>query len=90
MTYIDTFNAAFERCPLIAILRGVRPDEVEACSPYLVRQLELIRPKVILAFGQDPELARLAGWFLRGYMWVIPSWISTLRLSTRRNLTMSS
>ena len=31
--------------------------------------------KVILAFGQDPELARLAAWFLRGYMWVIPTWM---------------
>ena len=31
--------------------------------------------KVILAFGQEPELARLAGWFLRGYMWVIPPWM---------------
>ena len=30
---------------------------------------------VILSFGQDPELARLAGWFLRGYMWVIPPWM---------------
>ena len=30
---------------------------------------------IILAFGQDPELARLAGWFLRGYMWVIPPWM---------------
>ena len=31
--------------------RNPRPDEVAACSPYLVRQLELIRPKVILCFG---------------------------------------
>ena len=31
--------------------RNPRPDEVTACSPYLVRQLELIRPKVILCFG---------------------------------------
>lgn len=31
--------------------RNPRPDEVTACSPYLVRQLELIRPKVIVAFG---------------------------------------
>ena len=31
--------------------RNPKPDEVEACSPYLVRQLELVRPKVILAFG---------------------------------------
>ncbi|NUT01677.1 MAG: MATE family efflux transporter [Sphingomonas sp.] len=30
---------------------------------------------VILSFGQDPELARLADWFLRGYMWVIPPWM---------------
>jgi uracil-DNA glycosylase len=31
--------------------RNPRPDEVEACRPYLVRQIELIRPKVIIAFG---------------------------------------
>lgn len=32
--------------------RDPLPDEVKACSPYLVRQLELIRPKVILALGK--------------------------------------
>ncbi len=31
--------------------RNPLPDEVEACSPYLIRQLELIKPKVIVAFG---------------------------------------
>jgi uracil-DNA glycosylase family 4 len=31
--------------------RNPEPDEVRACSPYLVRQIELIRPKVILALG---------------------------------------
>lgn len=31
--------------------RNPRPNEVEACSPYLVRQLELVRPKVIVCFG---------------------------------------
>ena len=31
--------------------RNPLPEEVEACSPYLVRQLELIKPKVIVAFG---------------------------------------
>ena len=31
--------------------RNPIPPEVEACSPYLVRQLEIIRPKVIVAFG---------------------------------------
>ncbi|HEY0623947.1 2-dehydro-3-deoxy-6-phosphogalactonate aldolase [Sphingomonas sp.] len=30
------FDAAFARCPLIAILRGVRPDEVEAIGEALV------------------------------------------------------
>jgi DNA polymerase len=31
--------------------RNPLPDEVAACSPYLVRQLELIKPRVIVAFG---------------------------------------
>jgi DNA polymerase len=31
--------------------RNPLPDEVTACRPYLVRQVELIRPKVIIAFG---------------------------------------
>ena len=31
--------------------RNPRPEEVEACSPYLIRQLQLIKPKVIVAFG---------------------------------------
>ncbi|MDQ6831434.1 MAG: uracil-DNA glycosylase [Gemmatimonadota bacterium] len=31
--------------------RNPLPEEVEACTPYLIRQVELIRPKVIVAFG---------------------------------------
>jgi len=31
--------------------RNPLPDEVKACSPYLVRQIELVKPKVIIAFG---------------------------------------
>ena len=31
--------------------RNPEPDEVRACSPYLIRQIDLIRPKVILALG---------------------------------------
>jgi DNA polymerase len=31
--------------------RNPQPDEVEACSPYLLRQVELVQPRVILAFG---------------------------------------
>lgn len=31
--------------------RNPLPNEVQACSPYLLRQLELVRPKAILALG---------------------------------------
>jgi DNA polymerase len=31
--------------------RNPMPEEVTACSPYLVRQIELVRPKVLLALG---------------------------------------
>jgi DNA polymerase len=31
--------------------RNPSPDEVTACSPYLIRQIELVKPKVILALG---------------------------------------
>ncbi len=36
MTHVAAFDAAFARCPLIAILRGVKPDEVEAIGDALV------------------------------------------------------
>lgn len=31
--------------------RNPAPDEIKACSPFLLRQLELLQPKVILALG---------------------------------------
>lgn len=31
--------------------RDPKPDEVEACTPFLLRQVELVRPRVIVAFG---------------------------------------
>lgn len=31
--------------------RNPMPDEVQACSPYLLRQIELIQPRVIVALG---------------------------------------
>jgi DNA polymerase len=31
--------------------RNPLPEEVTACSPYLLRQIELVKPKVILALG---------------------------------------
>lgn len=36
MSHIAAFDATFATCPLIAILRGVRPDEVEAIGEALV------------------------------------------------------
>ena len=32
--------------------RDPMPDEAEACSPYLARQLALVRPKVVLILGR--------------------------------------
>lgn len=36
MTHLDRFHAAFARAPLVAILRGVRPDEIVAIGEALV------------------------------------------------------
>lgn len=33
------------------------PDEVESCSPYLYRQIELLKPDVIMTLGQPAQLA---------------------------------
>jgi len=39
--------------------RTPRPDEIETCSPFLFRQLEVIRPKVIVALGATAARALL-------------------------------
>lgn len=50
--------------------RNPEPDEVAACRPYLLAQIELIRPKLILALGRfaaqslldtDEAISRLRG-----------------------------
>ena len=50
--------------------RDPRPDEIEACSPFLRRQIELVRPEAILGVGtfaaklltdRDIPLGRLRG-----------------------------
>jgi DNA polymerase len=50
--------------------RDPRPDEVAACMPYLLRQIALLQPKIMLAVGRiaaqnllatDAPLARLRG-----------------------------
>ena len=40
--------------------RNPQADEIEACSPYLVRQLELVRPRAIFAVGTFAAQALLA------------------------------
>lgn len=32
--------------------RDPRPEEVEQCEPYLIRQIELVRPRLIVALGR--------------------------------------
>ncbi len=32
--------------------RDPRPEEVERCEPYLLRQIELVRPRLIVALGR--------------------------------------
>jgi len=46
---IDPCNAAFSPAP----------DEVATCSPYLERQLEIIRPRVIVTLGRPAAQQRL-------------------------------
>ncbi len=50
--------------------RDPRPEEVEQCEPYLIRQIALVRPKLIVALGRhaahsllktELPLARLRG-----------------------------
>jgi uracil-DNA glycosylase len=50
--------------------RDPKPDEVAACLPYLMRQIELLKPRVMLAVGRiaaqnllatDAPLSRLRG-----------------------------
>jgi DNA polymerase len=31
--------------------RNPMPDEVRACAPFLQRQIDLVQPRIILAFG---------------------------------------
>jgi uracil-DNA glycosylase family 4 len=52
--------------------RNPQPDEIQACEPYLIEQLRLIKPKVICALGTfaaqtllrtDRSISRLRGQF---------------------------
>ena len=60
MTARATFDAAFARCPLIAILRGVTPDEVEAVGEALVSAGFLIIEVPLNSPDPLASIARLA------------------------------
>ena len=40
--------------------RDPKPDEIEACNPFLIKQLQAIRPKAIVALGK-PAASTLLG-----------------------------
>ncbi len=41
--------------------RNPQPDEMAQCEPYLLRQIELVRPRLILAMGRCAAAGRLPG-----------------------------
>ncbi|HEX8554383.1 MAG TPA: 2-dehydro-3-deoxy-6-phosphogalactonate aldolase [Sphingomonas sp.] len=61
MTHVQAFDAAFARCPLVAILRGVRPDEVEAIGDALVEAGFAIIEVPLNSPDPFDSIARLAG-----------------------------
>ena len=66
MTHLAAFDAAFARCPLIAILRGVRPDEVEAIGDALVEAGFTIIEVPLNSPDPFDSIARLAKRFGEG------------------------
>jgi len=42
-----------------SITRGPKADEIAQCTPYLTRQIELIKPKIIVALGHAAATALL-------------------------------
>ncbi len=57
MTHLDAFRAHFAECPLIAIIRGVRPDEAVAVGDALVAagiriiEVPLNSPEPLVSIG---------------------------------------
>src|SRR5690606_40547215 len=38
--------------PYTTLFRSPKPEEIAACSPYLMRQIELLKPERILVLGR--------------------------------------
>ena len=61
MTHLAAFEAAFAQCPLVAILRGVRPHEVEGIGDALVDAGFTIIEVPLNSPDPFDSIARLAG-----------------------------
>lgn len=42
-----------------SIIRGPQPEEIAQCSPYLLRQIKLLQPRIIVALGHAAATALL-------------------------------
>ncbi len=72
--------------------RTPEPDEMRACSPFLVRQLDLVRPEVIVALGRTAvgflldskdSMTRMRGrWHSYEGIPVLPTWHPAYLLRT--------
>jgi uracil-DNA glycosylase len=72
--------------------RTPEPDEMRACSPFLVRQLDLVRPEVIVALGRTAvgflldskdSMSRMRGkWHSYEGIPVLPTWHPAYLLRT--------
>ncbi len=61
--------------------RTPRPSEMSACFPYLRRQIEILRPAILIPMG-NPAMAMVLGrtgiqqlrgqWFQKNGVWVVP------------------
>ena len=62
MSHLSAFDAAFARCPLVAILRGVQPHEVEAINAEGFRVAMPIKggSEVLLDSRKTPGTLRAA------------------------------
>lgn len=56
---LEELGITRERCYIANVVkcrppgnRDPKPDEIEACRPYLERQLDLIRPEVVVTLGR--------------------------------------
>ena len=85
--------------------RDPKSEEMVACSPYLDRQISLVKPRVILAVGRvaaqhllasTTAIGRMRGrWFettqrVQNWTWGGRSWVSRLRASLRMRASTSS